>query len=268
MAKRDGLDESTVRTVAQEFHRLLRLHSRESRLSAKSRAKMEALKARRLCAKSFWRFAAQILDGDEASASPTFTADEAKSFFQEVYSCEPREFVRPEWLPVPPSPTTTFNEDPITTQELQRVISQTKSSSTPSPQDQIPYAVLKRYRWLTYMLQNNYMDTTIQKAFVHGIPGCTEHQFKLATAIQEARKKHRSLTICWLDLANAYGSVPHQLIQFTLRHYHAPSKLVSTVANLYTNLSATITTPTWTTVEIPLQVGVYNHLQHSDVHPD
>ena len=65
------------------------------------------------------------------------------------------------------------------------------------------------------------MDTTIQKAFVHGIPGCTEHQFKPATAIQEARKKHRSLTICWLDLANAYGSVHHQLIQFTLRHYHA-----------------------------------------------
>ena len=69
MAKRDGLDESTVRTIAHEFHRLLRLHSKESRLSAKSRAKMEALKARRLCAKSFWRFAAQILDGDEASAS-------------------------------------------------------------------------------------------------------------------------------------------------------------------------------------------------------
>ena len=101
------------------------------------------------------------------------------------------------------------------------------------------------------------MDTTIQKAFVHGIPGCTEHQFKLATAIQEARKKHRSLAICWLDLANAYRSVHRQLIQFTLRHYHAPSKLVSTVANLYTSLSATITTPTWTTAEIPLQVGVY-----------
>ena len=29
------------------------------------------------------------------------------------------------------------------------------------------------------------------------------------------------------------------------------------MANLYTNLSATITTPTWTTTEIPLQVGVY-----------
>ena len=76
---------------------------------------MEALKARRLCAKSFWHFAAQILDGDKASVYPTFTADEAESFFREVYNCEPREFVWPEWLAVPPSPTTTFNEDPIIT---------------------------------------------------------------------------------------------------------------------------------------------------------
>ena len=321
MAKRDGLDES-MHCPNGSTGVSPTVDSKESRLSAKSKAKTEALKARRLCAKSFWHFAAQILDGDEASGSPTFTADEAESFFREVYD-EPREFVRPEWLPVPPSPTATFNEDPITTQELKRVISQTKSSSTPSPRDQIPYTVLKhcssllaalldlynacwssasvpaawkkgvvrlipkgpaeenpenpgnfrpialtscigkvfttivKNRWLTYMLQNNYMDTTIQKAFVHGIPGCTEHQFKLVTAIQEARKKHWLLTICWLDLANACGSVHHQLIQFTLRHYHAPSKLVSTVANLYTNLSATITTPTWTTLEIPLQVGVY-----------
>jgi len=100
--------------------------------------------------------------------------------------------------------------------------------------------------WLTYLLQNKYMDTTIQKAFVHGIPGCTEHQLKPATAIQDARTKRRSLTICWLDLANAYGSVHHQLIQFALKHYHTPSKVVRTVANLYTNLSVTITTPAGT----------------------
>ena len=322
-AKRDGLDESTIQTVAQEFHRLLRLHSKASKLSVKSRAKIEALTARRHCAKSFWRFAAQLLDEDEASAKPTFTACKAEEFFRNVYSCETREFVRPNWLPAQPPPSFTFNEDSISIEELQRVISQTKSSSTPSPRDQIPYVVLKRCpalsaalinlynacwtsasvptawkkgvvrlipkgsaeenpgnpsnfrpialtscigkvfttivknRWLAYMLQNNYMDTTIQKAFVHGIPGCSEHQFKLATAIQEAHKKHRSLTICWLDLANAYGSVHHQLIQFALKHYHAPSKLVNTVANLYTNLSATITTQGWTTGEIPLQVGVY-----------
>ena len=92
---------------------------------------------------------------------------------------------------------------------------------------------------------------------MNGIPGCSEHQLKLASVIQEARSKHRSLAICWLDLANAYGSVHHQLIQFSLKHYHAPGKFTSSVANLYTDLRATISTQEWETAEVPLQVGVY-----------
>ena len=81
----------------------------------------------------------------------------------------------------------------------------------------------------------------IQKAFVNGIPGCVEHQLKLATAIHDARTKHRSLTVCWLDLANAYGSVHHKLIRFSLQHYHAPDKLTNTITNIYNNLRAEIT---------------------------
>ena len=66
------------------------------------------------------------------------------------------------------------------------------------------------------------MDTNIQKAFVNGISGCTEHHCKLATIIREATVKHKSLSVCWLDLANAYGSVSHPLIQFALHHYNVP----------------------------------------------
>ena len=54
------------------------------------------------------------------------------------------------------------------------------------------------------------------------IPGCTEHHLKLSSVLAEAHSNHKSLAICWLDLANAYGSVHHSLIQFSLRHYHAP----------------------------------------------
>ena len=39
-AKKDSLDEATIRTVAREFHRLLRLHSKESKISNKSKANM------------------------------------------------------------------------------------------------------------------------------------------------------------------------------------------------------------------------------------
>lgn len=72
------------------------------------------------------------------------------------------------------------------------------------------------------MLDNNYLDRSAQKAIMFATPGCLEHQSKLAHIIRDARNKHKSLAVCWLDLANAYSSVHHQLDDFSLRHYHAP----------------------------------------------
>ena len=107
------------------------------------------------------------------------------------------------------------------------------------------------------MLANGYMDTSVQKAFMTGIPGCTEQSSKLAAALREAHTKHRSIAVCWLDLANAYGSAHHNLIQFSLQHYNAPSKLTEIVTSLYSDLQALITSPDWMTRPIPLKTGVY-----------
>ena len=81
------------------------------------------------------------------------------------------------------------------------------------------YTTIIKDRWLSYMKSNNYFDTRIQKAFMPSVPGCVEHYVKLATAVSEARSLHKSLCVCWLDLANAYGSVHHNLISFSLQHY-------------------------------------------------
>ena len=131
---------------------LLRLHSKVSRLTLKTRAKLETLKARRSCAKSFWRFAAQLLDEHKSDTSSTFNANEAESFYRRVYSSEPKEFEQPAWLPTPPSPATPFNEELISIDEIQQAISNNKLWSTPSPRDQVPYMVLKRCPSLTAAL--------------------------------------------------------------------------------------------------------------------
>lgn len=107
------------------------------------------------------------------------------------------------------------------------------------------------------MTSNGYLDTSVQKAFLPGIPGCLEQYEKLSSVIGEAHRKHRSLAVCWLDLANAYGSVHHALIKYALERYHAPPCFLSLISNLYTDLSATITCKSWSTRKIPLQIGVY-----------
>ena len=107
------------------------------------------------------------------------------------------------------------------------------------------------------MPSNEYLDTTVQKAFMIATPGCTEHHTKLAFILNEARKNHKSLAVAWLDLANAYRSVHHDLIQYSLKHYHAPREFSSILESLYLDLSAIIKTQNWSTPSIPLKIGVY-----------
>ena len=95
------------------------------------------------------------------------------------------------------------------------------------------FTTILKNRWLEHMLDNGYLNRSIQKAFMTATPGCTEHNSKLATILSEARRKHKSLLVSWLDLANAYGSVNHTLIQFAMQHYHTPPQLCLILESLY-----------------------------------
>ena len=46
----------------------------------------------------------------------------------------------------------------------------------------------------------------------------------------------RSLIVLWLDLANAYGSVPHKLIEFELRRYRVPEGWIKLILSYYNGL--------------------------------
>lgn len=54
--------------------------------------------------------------------------------------------------------------------------------------------------------------------------------------IQEARINKGNLAVLWLDLANAYGSIPHKLLQLTLTNHHVPSRARDLLADYYGNI--------------------------------
>ena len=58
------------------------------------------------------------------------------------------------------------------------------------------------------------------------------------SALKDARKYGKSIVMIWLDLANAYGSVPHKLIEFALLRYHVPKNYVSLILKYYDGLWA------------------------------
>ena len=75
--------------------------------------------------------------------------------------------------------------------------------------------------------------------------------------LQDANSNGQSLTIAWIDLENAYGSVPHKLITFALNHYQVNPHLVELVCNLYTNLTASVLTPLWPAASFAMEIGVF-----------
>ena len=94
---------------------------------------------------------------------------------------------------------------------------------------------LKSERILDFALANEYIDTSIQKGGVPGVSGCLEHTAVVSQLIREAKKEKKNLVVTWLDIANAYGSIPHGLIFKALREAHIPEEVVQLVESYYSN---------------------------------
>ena len=103
-------------------------------------------------------------------------------------------------------------------------VTQFRTISLLNVEGKIFFSVLSR-RLTSYLLNNKYIDTTVQKGGVPGFSGCMEHTSAISQLIREAKVNQSDLTVVWLDLANAYGTVPHQLIETALKHYHVPSHI-------------------------------------------
>ena len=112
-------------------------------------------------------------------------------------------------------------------------------------------------RLLSYMVQNNYIDQAIQKGFLPGIAGCVEHTQALMETLLDAKQNAREIVVAWLDLANAYGSVAHNLVQFALEGYNIPSATRKLIFNYYDELFVRVKTQEWTSDWFMYQIGLF-----------
>ena len=107
------------------------------------------------------------------------------------------------------------------------------------------FHTLEAQRTMNYMIENGYMDPTAQKAFIEGINGCVEHIEVVHEVIQHARLNKKTAHITWFDLADAFGSVSHDLIPIVLAHYNLPENIVDYIIDLYSKLEGKVVTPNW-----------------------
>lgn len=109
-------------------------------------------------------------------------------------------------------------------------------------------------RLSTYLPKNSFLDTSVQKGGILRISGCLEHIGVVTQLIREARENKGNMTVMWLDLANEYGSLPHNLVELTLEKHQVHGRVRDLIANYYTDfrlgVSAGVTTSSWHKVQL------------------
>ena len=125
-------------------------------------------------------------------------------------------------------------------------------------QGKVFLAVVAR-RMTEFMVRNKYVDMSVQKGGLPGVKGCIEHFGAMWEVIKDAKLNRRDLSVVWLDLANAYGAVPHLLILKALRFYNVPDKIIKIIviyfAGVYGRFSSRVVTSKWQKFEIGIFMG-------------
>lgn len=93
---------------------------------------------------------------------------------------------------------------------------------------------------MEFLLKNAYIDTSVQKGAVPGVPGYREHTGVVTQLILEAREGRGDLAALWLDLTNAYGSNPHKPVETALVRHHVPELIRKIITDYYSNFSASV----------------------------
>ena len=118
------------------------------------------------------------------------------------------------------------------------------------------YFALRADRLVKYTLANGYIDRSIQKGGVPEVSGCLEHTAILSQLIREAKEEKKELVVTWLDIANAYGSLPHNLIHLALKRAHVPDEFRKLVESYYDNMHIRFTTKEFTTEWQKVEKGI------------
>ncbi|KAK3769751.1 hypothetical protein RRG08_046858 [Elysia crispata] len=75
-------------------------------------------------------------------------------------------------------------------------------------------------------------------------------------AIQRAKSEKINLDVIWLDLANAYGSVSHQMIQLALKMYHVPKDIQVMIDDYFSVFRMRFSTNSYTTDWINMEIEI------------
>ena len=115
---------------------------------------------------------------------------------------------------------------------------------------------LKANKITDFITRNRFIDPSIQKGGIPGVSGCLEHTAILSHLIAEAKRSKLDLVSTWLDIANAYGSIAHLLLQVALERAHVPVEVRDLIRSYYERVEIRFTTKEFTTQWQRVEKGI------------
>ncbi|GFQ70126.1 retrovirus-related Pol polyprotein from type-2 retrotransposable element R2DM [Trichonephila clavata] len=85
--------------------------------------------------------------------------------------------------------------------------------------------------------------------------GVIEHNYLLSEHLETARRDKCERFVAWLDIANAFGSIPHSVILEALQRNGVDQDFLQLVKNIYTHAETRVLTEEGPTDPIPLMCG-------------
>ena len=106
--------------------------------------------------------------------------------------------------------------------------------STSDPSNFRPIALMSRLyklfmaviakRMTSFSINENLLSNAQKSA--RPSKGCYEHAFILESVLNNAHRQPGPLSLAWLGIRNAFGSIPHAVLSMTLLHMGFPPPLV------------------------------------------
>lgn len=100
------------------------------------------------------------------------------------------------------------------------------------------YTALLANRLRTWLVLNNKINKN-QKGFMP-TNGALEHSYLLKSILDQRRGKHDGLAVAWLDLSNAFPSMPHDHLFRCLNETGVGDHFLGVVKDLYTNAKTSV----------------------------
>jgi hypothetical protein len=95
-----------------------------------------------------------------------------------------------------------------------------------------------------------------QKSFIQKTNGCSEHGIMLNELLDNAHRNREDLVVAAIDLTNAFGSVPHELIMSPIKQQDFPVWAQRIVTDLYEGVTSVIEKRGSRSEKIPWKRGV------------